>query len=138
MTPSPRPTRARWVSASLWPLRVTSTLAATVYLFQAVSAGQFLDGDYGFLRIHQLGTTVADILMFAALVAAACLRWLAHGRLTPFLAVLGAVLVSQGQAATGAARLVWLHVPLGVVLIGLVWAIAWSAWASPTWRKPRG
>lgn len=113
------------------------TLAAVAYLFQAVSAGQFLEGDYAFLRVHQLGTTVADVLMFVALVSAGCLKWVARGPLSPFLAVVGTIIVSQAQAAAGAARLIWLHVPLGVVLIGLVWAIAWAAWTAPNWTRVR-
>ena len=136
MTSPPR-TRDRWHLASLWALRVTVTLAAVVYLFQAVSAGQFLEGDYAFLRVHQLGTTVADVLMFVALVSAGCLKWVARGPLSPFLAVVGTIIVSQAQAAAGAARLIWLHVPLGVVLIGLVWAIAWAAWTAPNWTRVR-
>src|SRR5699024_9737799 len=33
----------------------------------------------------------------------------------------------------GAGRILW-HVPLGVALIGLVWALAWGTWTSATWR----
>lgn len=107
------------------------TLAAAGYLFQAVSAGQFLQGDYDFLRIHQSGTTTLDAVMFLALIVAGLFRWLSRGPLLPFLGTLGVLLVSQAQAGTGAARMVWLHVPLGVVLIGLVWALAWYAWMLP-------
>lgn len=127
-------TRTRWYSSCLWVLRVAVTLAAITYLFQAVSAGQFLDGDYAFLRLHQLGTTTVDILMFIALVSAAGLRWVARGPVAPFLITLAAMIVSQAQAATGAGRIVWLHVPLGVALIGLVWALAWGTWTSAAWR----
>lgn len=136
MTSPPR-ARDRWHRPGLWVLRVAVALAAAVYLFQAVSAGQFLDGDYAFLRVHQLGTTIADALMFLALASTGCIKWIARGPLTPFLAVLGAILVSQAQAAAGAARLIWLHVPLGVVLIGVVWAVAWAAWTVPGWRGAR-
>jgi hypothetical protein len=133
MTAEPRK-RDDWFR---WVFRVAITLAAAVYLFQAVSAGQFLDGDYAFLGIHQLGTTVADALMFVALVSTGCLKWVARGPVTPFLAVLATMAVSQGQAAAGAARLIWLHVPLGVVLIGLAGALAWGAWAAPAWQESR-
>lgn len=134
MTSFPAPRRRRY-SICLWTLRVVVTAAAVTYLFQAVSAGQFLDGDYAFLRLHQAGTTIADVLMFIALVSAAGLKWIARGPLAPFLITLVAMVVSQGQAATGAARIIWLHVPLGVALIGLVWALAWGAWTSTAWRE---
>lgn len=112
----------------LWAWRILLTVAAAGYLFQAVSAGQFLQGDYAFLRIHQLGTTALDIVVVLALVTAGLLRWAARGPVLPLLGTLGVFAVSQAQAGTGAARIVWLHVPLGVVLIGLVWALAWHAW----------
>src|SRR5690625_7730575 len=97
-------TRTRWYSSCLWVLRVAVTLAAITYLFQAVSAGQFLDGDYAFLRLHQLGTTTADILMFIALVSAAGLRWVARRPVAPFLLALGAMVVSPARADAGAGR----------------------------------
>src|SRR5699024_11778007 len=103
-----------------WALCVAVTVAAVSYLFQAVSAGQFLDGDYAFLRLHQLGTTTADLLMFLALVSAAGLKWVARGPLAPFLITLAAMIVSQVQAATGAGRLLLLLVPLVVAAHGLV------------------
>lgn len=128
-------TRPRRYSTCLWALRVAVTVAAVAYLFQAVSAGQFLAGDYAFLRLHQLGTTTADLLMVLALVSAAGLKWIARGPRAPFLITLAAMLVSQAQAATGAGRILWLHVPLGVALIGLVWALAWGTWTSAAWRE---
>lgn len=121
----------------LWAWRVLLTLAAAGYLFQAVSAGQFLQGDYDFLQIHQLGTTTLDAVMFLAVVAAGLLKWAARGPLLPFLGTLGVLLLSQAQSGTGAARVVWLHVPLGVVLVGLVWLLAWYAWTLPTTRESR-
>lgn len=108
--------------------------AAAGYLFQAVSAGQFLQGDYDFLVVHQVTTTVLDALMFIALIVACLLKWLTRGPLLPLLGTISVVAVSQAQAATGAARMVWLHVPLGVILIGLIWLLAWYAWTLPTVR----
>ncbi|WP_155838554.1 hypothetical protein [Arthrobacter castelli] len=129
--------RRRSWSPCLWAWRVLLALAAAGYLFQAVSAGQFLQGDYDFLRIHQIGTTTLDVVMFLALIAAGLLKWLSRGPLLPFLGTLGVLLVSQAQSGTGAARVVWLHVPLGVVLIGLVWVLAWYAWTLPANRGSR-
>lgn len=123
--------RERSAAPYLWAWRILLTAAAAGYLFQAVSAGQFLQGDYAFLRFHQVGTTALDVVMVLALLAAGALRWVARGQLLPLLGTLGVFAVSQAQAGTGAARMVWLHVPLGVVLIGLVWLLAWYAWTSP-------
>lgn len=130
--------RERAFAPSLWALRIAVTVAAAGYLFQAVSAGQFLSGDYGFLGIHQAGTTAVDVVMVLALLSAGSLRWAARGSVAPFLATLAAIAASQVQAAVGAARMTWLHVPLAVVVIGAVWVLAWSSWVSPAWtRRPR-
>ncbi|UQU67654.1 hypothetical protein COUCH_15870 [Couchioplanes caeruleus] len=130
-------TRTRWHKVGLQLFRSAISAAAVVYLFQAVSAGQFLDGGYDFLRLHQLGTTVADGLMALALIATTLMKW-GRGSLRPFLGVLATILVSQAQAACGAARMVWLHVPLGVLVIGLVWVLAWFAWTEPAVREAGG
>lgn len=134
MDQTPRHRQHYW-KPCLWAWRALLALAAAGYLFQAVSAGQFLQGDYDFLGVHQVGTTVLDGVMFLALIVSGLLKWLARGPLWPLLGTLGVIVVSQAQAMTGATRMVWMHVPLGVVLIGLVWLLAWYAWTLPTARR---
>lgn len=97
--------------------RALAWLIALVYFGQAVLAGQFLSGTYPALRMHQLGATVADVLLFAAIVVAALLRWHAKGWIWPFWAALGLTVVAQAQNAAGAARLIQLHIPLGVAML---------------------
>ena len=97
--------------------RALAWLIALVYFGQAVLAGQFLSGTYPALRMHQLAATAADVLLFAAIVVAALLRWHAKGRIWPFWAALGLTVVAQAQNAAGAARLIQLHIPLGVAML---------------------
>ena len=104
---------------ALYPrlFRALVWLIALVYFGQAVLAGQFLSGTYPALRLHQLAATVADVLLFTAIVVAALLRWHAKGRIWPLWAALGLTVVAQAQNAAGAARLIQLHIPLGVAML---------------------
>lgn len=103
-------------------------MIALVFFGQAVLAGQFLSGIYPALRMHQLGATAADVLVFAAIVIGALLRWHAKDRIWPFWAAVLLALVAQAQNLAGAARLVQLHIPLGVAM--LVAAVLISLFAS--------
>ncbi|MFJ5725216.1 hypothetical protein [Streptomyces sp. NPDC093149] len=87
------------------------------YFGQAVLAGQFLSGSYDALRWHRYGATFTDGILFCALVTGALLRWHAKGRRWPFLAALTLLLANQAQNGAGAARMVSLHIPLGVAMI---------------------
>ncbi|WP_328843097.1 hypothetical protein [Streptomyces sp. NBC_00258] len=100
--------------------RVYAVLMYTValaYFGQAVLAGQFMSGSYDALRWHQYGATLSDVLLFFALGAATLLRWHGKGRIWPFLSALALLLANQAQNGAGAARLLSLHIPLGVAMI---------------------
>lgn len=114
--------------------RALAWLIALVYFGQAVLAGQFLSGTYPALRMHQLAATAADVLLFAAIVVTALLRWRAKGPIWPFWAVLGLAAVAQAQNAAGAARLIQLHIPLGVAM--LVAAVLMALFASLPGERP--
>ncbi|MHB9848742.1 hypothetical protein ACSYGO_05780 [Streptomyces krungchingensis] len=92
-------------------------VVALAYFGQAVLAGQFLSGSYDALRWHQYGATFTDVLLVCALVAAGLLRWHGKGRLWPFLSALALLLANQAQNGAGAARLLSLHIPLGLAMI---------------------
>ncbi|WP_369255471.1 hypothetical protein [Streptomyces sp. R35] len=97
---------------------------ALVYFGQAVLAGQFLSGSYDALRWHQYGATLTDALLFCALVVGALLRRHGKGKLWPFLAALTLLLANQAQNGAGAARLLSLHIPLGVAMIAGAFLVA--------------
>ena len=97
--------------------RTLAWLVVTVYLGQVVFAGQFLSGTYPALRLHRIGGTTADVVVFLAVAAAALLRWHAKGRQWPFWAALVLLLANQAQNGAGAARLLTVHIPLGVIMV---------------------
>lgn len=99
-------------------------VVALAYFGQAVLVSQFMSGSYDALRWHQYGATFTDVLLFCSLVTAALLRWHGKGRLWPFLAALTLLLANQAQNGAGAARLLSLHIPLGVAMIAGAFLVA--------------
>jgi len=112
-----------------WPLRVTSSLSALLLFDQAVFAGQFLSGAFSALQTHRDNATYSGLAMLATAVGAALLRWPGRGPIWPLFACLGLFALIGAQIAIGFARLLVLHIPLGVLTI--VGAVALSAWS---WR----
>lgn len=107
--------------------RVLSWAVAFLYLSQAVLAGQFLSGTYPALRLHQIGATTSDAVLFAAVAVAALLRWHAKSRSWPFWTALGLLVTNQIQNGAGAARWVHLHIPLGALMLATAVLLAVAA-----------
>lgn len=121
----------RWVH---WPFRIAMSAAATMLALQPVFAGQFLDGGYDALRVHRENATYAGIMV---LVAAACALpiWRpGRGSPWPMLGALGLFGLIAIQIAIGFARVVTVHVPLGIAIVGLALRLVWYAWRSPVVR----
>ncbi|MEV6637283.1 hypothetical protein AB0M54_41780 [Actinoplanes sp. NPDC051470] len=92
-------------------------------------AGQFLAGTFPALHTHRVNATYAGIavLVVVAAAAAALLRWPGRGPIWPFLAGLGIFGLVALQIALGFARVLTLHVPLGIVIIlGSLLLAGWS------------
>lgn len=117
----------RWARFYSRIYHVLSWMIVATYLAQAVLAGQFLSGSYPALSLHGTGGTVADVIVFGALVVAALLRWHGKGKFWPFWAALGLVVANQVQNAVGAGRWIHLHIPLGVAMLGAAVAVALAA-----------
>jgi uncharacterized membrane protein YozB (DUF420 family) len=112
-------------------LRAAATAAAVLACGQPVLAGGFLQGHYSRLAAHR---EAAMVLAGAILLTlpAALLMWRpgrAPGRL-PALCGL-AFLMCGGQIGLGFARVLIVHIPLGIALLGLVLYIAVTAWRMP-------
>ena len=115
----------RW---PLWTFRITSTVAAVMLFNQAVYAGQFLDGAYDSLLTHRENATFAGIAVLISTIAAVLVRWPGRGPWWPILACLGIFGLVALQIVLGFARVINLHVPLGVATILLAAALAVWAW----------
>ncbi|MEV0701708.1 hypothetical protein AB0I53_27865 [Saccharopolyspora sp. NPDC050389] len=114
-----------------WGFRGLITAASGAYLLQAVLAGQFLSGTYASLGWHQITATCTDVLLVCAIAVAASLRWPDSGRWWPLLTSAGLFLASQVQTASGAARLLAVHVPLAVLITIAAVVLTVLAWREP-------
>lgn len=95
---------------------------------QAVFAGQFLAGNYGALLTHRENATFAGISVMVSAIGAVLLRWPGRGPWWPIAACLGLFGLIGLQIAIGFARILAVHIPLGVTIILLAIAIATWAW----------
>ncbi|SDS24022.1 hypothetical protein SAMN04488543_1347 [Friedmanniella luteola] len=134
VTEHPPPARRPLFVALLVLFRVLTTAHLGLALVQPISIGQYLDGRYGLLRLHQ---TAAGLLVLTALVLAlvGVGYVLAGGRLwalgCPLLFLLAGV-----QTGLGYNRALGVHIPLGVALVALAVAVAVLSWA-PAAARPR-
>jgi hypothetical protein len=106
----------RWWSA------ITRLLVAAIFA-QAVFAGLMLSGVEWARAAHSTGAVALIASTLAAgLAAIIILRRVAHGLKFGFALLLLAVALSLqtavGKSLVGGANLMWLHVPLGVALVG--------------------
>ncbi|MBV1853870.1 hypothetical protein [Catellatospora tritici] len=115
----------RW---PVWPFRLLITIAAILLLLQAVLAGQFLSGIYASLAAHAANATLAGFTVLVAAFAAILLRWPGRGPWWPALATFGLFLLTGFQIGMGYARLLAVHIPLGVSVIALAGFLTGWSW----------
>jgi hypothetical protein len=101
---------------------ITSLLVVAIFA-QAVFAGLMLSGVEWAREAHSLGAVALIASTLAAGIAAiVTLRRVAHGLKFGFALLLLAVVLSLqtavGKSMVDGANLMWLHVPLGVALVG--------------------
>jgi len=127
--------RTRRPRVTLWLFRLSLTLHTVCVVAQPILAGRYLDGDYDALSVHSLN---GSILPASGMVvgAAALTYWLAGGVGWPLLAYAGLWLAEGFQIGMGYARLLSLHIPLGVTIVALaLWLTVW-VWL-PRAARPR-
>ncbi|MDO8289644.1 MAG: hypothetical protein Q7T44_10545 [Parvibaculum sp.] len=105
-----------------WWSVITSLIAVAIFI-QAILAGAMLSGISFAHEAHSATATILIALaLIAGLVSVITLRRVANGtKLGLTLLMLAAVLVLQtalGKLSANGANLMWVHVPLGVALVG--------------------
>jgi len=105
-----------------WWSFITGLLVVAIFA-QAVFAGLMLSGVEWGRTAHSMGAVVLIASTLAAgLAAVVMLRRVAHGLKFGFTLLLLAVVVSLqtaiGKSSVEGANLMWLHIPLGVALVG--------------------
>jgi len=125
-----------------WPwvvFRICCTVTAVLIFDQAVFAGQFLAGSFGALHIHRENATATGIAVLVTGIAAIPVRLRGGGPRWPAYACLGLFALTAAQIGLGFARLLAIHVPLGVAIIVLTLLLtSWSWRAAPGDRRRAG
>lgn len=121
---------------SLWLLRIAATVHLVLALAQPVLAGLFLTGSVDAIKVHGvLGSVLA--VAGQALIAAAIAYVVARGRLWVIPAMVVLFLAVGLQIGMGYARVLQLHVPLGVAIVTVSVLLAIWVW-TPSAARPRG
>jgi hypothetical protein len=122
--------------ARQWPIIVIRLLAVLVLLqvlIQAALAGGFVTGDVGLLGWHTANAMLLVLTSAALLPATILLVRPGRGPWWPIVVSILLWVVIVLQIGLGFARLVGLHIPLGVSVMGLIAAFTWWAFA---WTGP--
>ena len=112
--------------------RIATGMLVLAVFAEAVFAGAMLSGVEWARRAHMMSAAALIVLsLLSALAALFALRRVANGPKLGWI-LLGLALVLIAQAIVGAlsakgANLMWLHVPLGVALVGLAGQAAATA-----------
>lgn len=136
LAPAAIGTPARRPRATLWALRLLLTAHLLAVLTQPVLAGRYLAGDVDAIEVHGSVGSLLPVLTLA--VGAAAVGYVAVARSRWWLLpVVVALFLAEGlQIGMGFARVLSVHVPLGVV-IGLTAALL-AVWAwTPAAARPR-
>jgi hypothetical protein len=105
------------------PLRVIVLLHAALVFAQAAFAGQFLAGHAAWLRAHEANGGILHLVALVQLVVAVLVWRPGNGPAWPAVASLVLVVAEEFQLGFGYARVLALHVPLGVAIFGLTVAV---------------
>jgi hypothetical protein len=123
----------RW---AWWLLRLIVTAQAIDAFLQPVFEGRFLSGDFAMLSLHRTNGTYVGVLSMTLLVVA-LIAWRivpVPGRVVLGMVALGPV--AGLQIFLGFTRTLGIHVPLGVLIIGLSgWLTVWMWTHRPPGRR---
>ena len=104
---------------AVWVLRLTVLLFAVLVLLQAVLAALFVTGDVGMLEAHGINAGAVGTVALLQTVAAILVWRPGRGVVWPIWASTASFLLVEAQLGFGYARLLMLHIPMGVALFGL-------------------
>ncbi|MEV4413149.1 hypothetical protein [Catellatospora sp. NPDC049609] len=121
---------------AVWSLRGSASVVTALVLAQPVLAGLFVTGDVGMLEMHSMTASILVAVIFLQVVAAIVVWRPGRGPAWPIGASTALFVVAELQSGMGYARLVAVHIPLGVLLFGLSVALLIAVW-SPRVRRRR-
>jgi hypothetical protein len=116
--------------------RVTASVEVLIALGQPVLAGGFLSGHYALLAWHATNATATGLTAIA-MTAAGVLLWRpGRGPLWPAVASAALFGLEALQIVLGYTRVLAVHIPLGVAIIGCLALLTVWAWRPATPPEP--
>ena len=115
----------------LVPLRVTSAVLILTFLAQPITAGLFVTGRVSMLTLHDVGAALAMFVALIQIVAAILYRWPGGGSARPIVGSVITFVLIIAQMAVGSTRILWIHFPLGVLLLTGAVMNGMAAWRTP-------
>jgi hypothetical protein len=136
MSTPPTTPVGRAVRPAVVGLRLTLGLHAAAALAQPILMGGYLDGDFDLLAAHALVGSLLPVTALLALAAAVAYALVGRGAWHPVPALATLFLLEGFQIGMGYARVLTLHLPLGVLIVACALALAgWSF--TPRARRTR-
>ena len=127
----------RWSPAtrpSGWVLRAIVSLHILAVIGQPIFAGLYLSGDRDALWLHLAGADAVAAIGYAQLVIAIVV-WRRLGVLWPFVVSAAVAAAETLQYYAGMHGPLWLHIPLGVLIVAAVVVQFFAVWMLPLGRR---
>lgn len=117
-----------WQHRVLRVFQVTALVFVIDTLVQAVLAGLFVTGDVGLLGLHNANAQLLSAVLIVETVAAVAVWRTKQSSMLPPCICAVLIIAVAGQQVAGHARLLIVHIPLGVSIFGgamvlLTWAV---------------
>lgn len=119
-----------------WVFRAVVSAHVVAVAGQPVFAGAYLTGDYDGLRRHAVGADVVTSIGYVQ-VLAAIMVWVRLRRAAQFPATVALVAAETVQYVAGLHGALWLHIPLGVMIVAALVVQFVAVWCRPVPGRPR-
>jgi hypothetical protein len=117
-------------------MRTSATTFAILAFLQPVLAGRFLSGDYAVLDSHRTNASVVGLLAIIQIVVALLAWRIGRAPRSILGASAGLAVACALQIALGYARILGLHVPLGVLIVGGAASLLIQVWRAGPAGQP--
>ena len=122
--------------ATLWALRAGLSAHAASAVAQPLLIGAYLDGNFDLLASHRAnGQVVLPVTLLLAGAAALAYAVAGRGAWHPVAALATLFLLEGVQIGMGYARVLTLHLPLGILIVVGSAALAWWSWTGRARRS---
>ncbi|MGW4472591.1 hypothetical protein ACWENQ_23220 [Nonomuraea sp. NPDC004354] len=117
-----------------WTLRAVVSAHVVAIVGQPVFAGVYLTGDFDSLRWHAVGADVVTSIGYVQVIVAIVV-WIRLRQIWPFAATMTVVAAETVQYFAGLDGALWLHIPLGVMIVAALVVLFIAVWLRPLPRR---